>query len=261
MVSRQAPFGFRKLKTFFRASLEGFESTNYLWQKLFWKINSLFWRVFENFFPPNFPFPKYKRKIWREKFTLQRNEVHYLSVKILKGPTFFALLKNLFAQWIFFPPKFFLVFWKREIFLSKKNLAGKKLTEQKGYSISNNSYLWFRIQWSVKKLVTYLNFPGCRSLFISPPKSFSSISSWWNLNEPLSYFSLQYFTISRDLSTPIKVLEFSGSNGKRKSTVTSPEPHPMSRSESLPSFFHSNNFKRSFSKFSAKLRCKSLIFE
>jgi hypothetical protein len=36
-----------------------------------------------NFFPPNFSFPKYKRKIWREKilckivnFTLQRNDVH-----------------------------------------------------------------------------------------------------------------------------------------------------------------------------------------
>jgi hypothetical protein len=42
-------------------------------QKLLCQINSLFRRV--NFFPPNFPFPKYKRKFWREKFTLQMNEV------------------------------------------------------------------------------------------------------------------------------------------------------------------------------------------
>jgi hypothetical protein len=36
------------------------------------------------------------------------------------GPTFFAKL-------IFFPPKLFLVFWKREIFLSKKKFGGKKI--------------------------------------------------------------------------------------------------------------------------------------
>jgi hypothetical protein len=36
------------------------------------------------------------------------------------GPTFFAKL-------IFFPPKHFLVFWKKEIFLSKKNFGGKKI--------------------------------------------------------------------------------------------------------------------------------------
>jgi hypothetical protein len=50
---------------------------------------------------------------------------------VVNGPTFFAQPKNFFAQLIFFPPKFFLVFWKREIFLSKKILAGKKFTEQK----------------------------------------------------------------------------------------------------------------------------------
>jgi hypothetical protein len=44
------------------------------------------------------------------------------------GPTFFAKLKNFFAKLIFFPPKLFLVFWKREIFLSKKNFGGKKST-------------------------------------------------------------------------------------------------------------------------------------
>jgi hypothetical protein len=50
-----------------------------------------------------------------------------------KGPTFFAQRKNFFVQLIFFPRKFFLVFWKREIFLSKKNLRGKKFTEQKSF--------------------------------------------------------------------------------------------------------------------------------
>jgi hypothetical protein len=38
---------------------------------------------------------------------------------------------NLLCSVNFFPPKFFLVFWKREIFLSKKNFGGKKFTEQK----------------------------------------------------------------------------------------------------------------------------------
>jgi hypothetical protein len=41
-------------------------------------------------------------------------------------PTFFAKL-------IFFPPQFFLVFWKREIFLSKKNFGGKKLNLAKKF--------------------------------------------------------------------------------------------------------------------------------
>jgi hypothetical protein len=44
----------------------------------------------------------------------------------IQGPTFFAQLKNFFAKLFFFPPKFFQVFWKREIFLSKKNFGGKK---------------------------------------------------------------------------------------------------------------------------------------
>jgi hypothetical protein len=43
-----------------------------------------------------------------------------LSNHIFYGPTFFAKL-------IFFPPKLFLVFWKWEIFLSKKNFGGKKI--------------------------------------------------------------------------------------------------------------------------------------
>jgi hypothetical protein len=47
---------------------------------------------------------------------------------IRKGPPFFAKLKNFFAKLIFFPPKLFLVFWKRKIFLSKKNFGGKKST-------------------------------------------------------------------------------------------------------------------------------------
>jgi hypothetical protein len=41
------------------------------------------------------------------------------------GPTFFAQRKNFFVQLIFFPPKFFLVFWKRKMFLSKKKFGGK----------------------------------------------------------------------------------------------------------------------------------------
>jgi hypothetical protein len=57
----------------------------------------------------------------------------FLSRKIKKGPTFFAQRKNFFVQLIFSPPKFFLVFWKREIFLNKKNFGGKKFTEQKSF--------------------------------------------------------------------------------------------------------------------------------
>jgi hypothetical protein len=30
-----------------------------------------------NFFPPKFPFPKYKGKIWREKITLQKSEFYF----------------------------------------------------------------------------------------------------------------------------------------------------------------------------------------
>jgi hypothetical protein len=37
----------------------------------------------------------------------------------------------------FFPANFFLVFWKKEIFLSKIVLAGKKLTEQKRLFVWN----------------------------------------------------------------------------------------------------------------------------
>jgi hypothetical protein len=46
-------------------------------------------------------------------------------VSIKKEPPSFAKQIHSFARY-FFPPIFFLVFWKREIFLSKKNLAGKK---------------------------------------------------------------------------------------------------------------------------------------
>ncbi len=31
----------------------------------------------EKFFPPKFPFPKYKRKIWREKINLQKSEFYF----------------------------------------------------------------------------------------------------------------------------------------------------------------------------------------
>jgi hypothetical protein len=41
-------------------------------------------------------------------------------VFIERGPTFFAKL-------IFSPPKLFLVFWEREICLSKKKIGGKKI--------------------------------------------------------------------------------------------------------------------------------------
>jgi hypothetical protein len=44
----------------------------------------------------------------------------------LNGPTFFAKL-------IFFQPKLFLVFWKREIFLSKKKIGGKKINLAKKF--------------------------------------------------------------------------------------------------------------------------------
>ncbi len=62
-----------------------------IWQKLLCKVDSLFWRV--NFFPPNFPFPKYKRKIWREKFTLQKSEFllqrnEVLKISLFKLPKF-----------------------------------------------------------------------------------------------------------------------------------------------------------------------------
>ncbi len=41
-------------------------STSQKRKNLLCKVNSLFWRV--KFFPPKFPFPKYNRKIWRERF-------------------------------------------------------------------------------------------------------------------------------------------------------------------------------------------------
>jgi hypothetical protein len=40
----------------------------FFWQKLLCKVN---------FFPPNFPFRKYKRKIWREKNTMQKSEFYF----------------------------------------------------------------------------------------------------------------------------------------------------------------------------------------
>jgi hypothetical protein len=44
------------------------------WRKnLLCKVDSLFCQV--NFFPPNFPFPKYKRKFWREK--IRRDVVQF----------------------------------------------------------------------------------------------------------------------------------------------------------------------------------------
>jgi hypothetical protein len=52
---------------------------------------------------------------------------------ITNGPTFFAKLKNFFAMFIFFPPKLFLVFWKRKIFLSKKKFGGKKINLAKSF--------------------------------------------------------------------------------------------------------------------------------
>ncbi len=48
----------------------------YIRKHLLCKVNSLFWRV--NFFPPKFPFPKYKRKFGGKKFTFQRNEDLYV---------------------------------------------------------------------------------------------------------------------------------------------------------------------------------------
>jgi hypothetical protein len=36
-----------------------------------------------NFFPPKFPFPKYKGKIWREKITWQMYEAHVINDGIL----------------------------------------------------------------------------------------------------------------------------------------------------------------------------------
>jgi hypothetical protein len=56
-------------------------------------------------------------------------------LSFLNGPTFFAQLKN-FCSVNFFPAKIFSGILKREIFLSKKkNLAGKKFTEQKRLSV------------------------------------------------------------------------------------------------------------------------------
>jgi hypothetical protein len=49
------------------------------------------------------------------------------------GLTFFAKLKNFFAKLIFFPPKLFLVFWKRKIFPVKKKFGGKKINLAKKF--------------------------------------------------------------------------------------------------------------------------------
>jgi hypothetical protein len=57
-----------------------------IWKKLLCKVE--FTLLKSKFFPPNFPFPKYKRKIWREKIlckrvnsTLQMSEVRGKSAK------------------------------------------------------------------------------------------------------------------------------------------------------------------------------------
>jgi hypothetical protein len=39
----------------------------------------------------------------------------------------FFIELTFFAKLIFFPPKLFLVFWKSEIFLSKKKYGGEKI--------------------------------------------------------------------------------------------------------------------------------------
>jgi hypothetical protein len=64
------------------------------------KVNSLLCKVL--FFPPKFSFPKYKRKIWREKITLPMNEVRiffvdfFLKISVLEmslhGPTLAAVV-------------------------------------------------------------------------------------------------------------------------------------------------------------------------
>jgi hypothetical protein len=44
-------------------------------ENLLCKVNTLFWRV--NFFPPKFPFPKYKRKFWREKIYSSKEWIYF----------------------------------------------------------------------------------------------------------------------------------------------------------------------------------------
>jgi hypothetical protein len=70
-------------------------------QNLLSKVNPLFWKV--NFFPPKFSFPKYKRKIWREKLTLQKSEFYFAKTRgpfvhrnfVLWTLTFVALKRTL----------------------------------------------------------------------------------------------------------------------------------------------------------------------
>jgi hypothetical protein len=60
----------------------------------------------------------------------------------------FSKLKNFFAKLIFFPPKLFLVFWKREILLSKKKIGGKKINLAKTIlPIPDFSTLEFTHRW------------------------------------------------------------------------------------------------------------------
>ncbi len=63
--------------------------------------------------------------------------------KIFIGPTFFV-------QLIFFPAKFFLIFWKSEIFLNKKILAGKNSLSKKVFPIFISILKLFKIKLLIK---------------------------------------------------------------------------------------------------------------
>jgi hypothetical protein len=76
------------------------------------------------------------RKIIEILTVLQKSNLHLFFASPLEGPTFFAQLKNFFAQLIFFPPIFFFGFLEKENPSKQiKILAGKKLTEQKRFSL------------------------------------------------------------------------------------------------------------------------------
>ncbi len=68
----------RRLESFAKWRFNDYRLTRFSYKiYLYFKWKNLLCLV--NFFPPKFLFSKYKRKIWRQEFTLQRNEVYYKS--------------------------------------------------------------------------------------------------------------------------------------------------------------------------------------
>lgn len=126
-------------------------------------------------------------------------------------------------------------------------------------SLENNDkilYLWFWIQWRQKNDVMKLKLSGFSwpivggavLLKVFDERKSLSMSTLRNLKYLLRYFSLAYFIISFETSTPTTSTRSFWSLGRINSTRTSPLPQPISR-----------RVKRDPSNFSSKMWENSLI--